>query len=485
MPLLPVDQLFLLFPILAGFSLSMPLAELLGIGGRGSKYMAISAILISLAILLISPPQPSISPGSISGFIVNMDSIAYPIAIAILIGALIGVITIPLDATDSIHIYLAMILMGVLASIMLAMARDPVAAIASWTLLSITTFATIALARDRESLEASVRYAIVGGLASQLLILGIAFSSPYMVLGSAFGDMIPGVSIAIGFIAIAFISIAIGFKLGAVPSHSWVPDVYGVASPYVVAVISGSLKLGALALAIWVLKLLGPIASNAFPVLAFMSFASMVIGSITPLTQTNAQRILAYSSIAHMGFLFIGLAVISLSQNSQEVFRLAMLGVAFHTIAYSLGKSGVFAALNYIKRIRGTLDLSGIRGVARADPKLSFSLTLHILNLIGVPPLPGFWGKLFLFLAAAQNIGGLYIGSIPWLAVVGIAASVISVYYYLNILRPSIMLLDSGSEVSGGGLEGKGDPDLWASYVAAILTIILGIFIYIFSQFIY
>jgi NADH:ubiquinone oxidoreductase subunit 2 (subunit N) len=78
-----------------------------------------------------------------------------------------------------------------------------------------------------------------------------------------------------------------------------------------------------------------------------------------------------------------------------------------------------------------------------------------------------------------------YVGSIPWLAVVGIAASVISVYYYLNILRPSIMLVDSRSEVSGRSLEGKGDPDLWASYIAAILTILLGIFIYLFSQFIY
>jgi NADH-quinone oxidoreductase subunit N len=483
--ILPVDQLLLIFPILAGFSLSMPLAELLGIGARGSKYVALTALVIALVILIMSPPQPGTNIESVSGFLVNMDSVAYPIAIAILLGAIIGVITLPIDATDSVHIYLSMILMGVLASIMLSIARDPVAAIASWTLLSITTFASLALARDRESLEASVRYSIVGGLASQLLVLGIALSSPYMVLGRAFGDAMPGVSLVIGFIAIAFLSIAIGFKLGAVPSHGWVPDVYGVASPYVVAVISGSLKLGVLALTIWVLKFIGPIAANAFPVLAFMSFASMVIGSITPLTQTNAQRILAYSSIAHIGFFFIGLAVISLSPDNQEVFRLAMLGIAFHAIAYSLGKSGVFAALNYIKRQVGILDLKAIRGIGSADPKLSFSLALHLLNLIGVPPLPGFWGKLFLFLAATQNREGLYVGSLPWLAIVGIAASVISVYYYLNILRSSMMLTGDETRPGYSSVGERRDPDLWASYVAAILTIILGIFIYIFSQYIY
>jgi len=483
-PLASVEHLFIIFPILAGFSLSMPLAELLGIGGRGGKYTAISALLAVLVVVLLTPPQGS---GSIvSGFSASLDSISYPIAIAILLGAIVGVLTLPLEATDSPHTYLSAILMGALASIMLSMARDPVAVISSWTLLSIATFAAIALARDRESMEASIRYAIVGALASQLLVLGVAFAAPHMILGVGAGSALPGVSVAVGFIAVALLSIAIGFKLGAAPSHAWVPDVYGAASPYVVSVISGSLKLGVLALGVWLLRSLGPVSTSAFPVLSFMALASMVIGSITPLTQANAQRIMAYSSIAHMGFLFIGLSVVASSQGSQEAFRLAMLGIAFHAIAYSLGKSGVFAALNYMKRVRGGLGLDEIRGAARSDPKLSFSLTVHILNLIGVPPLPGFWGKLFLFLAAAQQLEGLYIGPVPWLVVVGIAASVISVYYYLNILRPSIMLGEGGVSTGSRAVSSKaGEPDLWASYVAGIVTVILGILLYTISQFIY
>lgn len=484
MPLISVEHIFIVFPILAGFSLSMPLAELLGVGSRGAKYTATSALLITLVALLLTPPQSG--GATISGFSASLDGVSYPIAIAILLGAVVGVLTLPLEATDSAHTYLSAILMGVLASILLSMARDPVAAISSWTLLSIATFAVLALARDRESMEASIRYAIVGALASQLLVLGIAFAAPFIVLGGEIGSVLPGVSVAIGFVSVALLSIAIGFKLGAAPSHAWVPDVYGAASPYVVSVISGSLKLGVLALGIWILRSLGPVSASAFPVLAFMALASMVIGSITPLTQANAQRIMAYSSIAHMGFIFIGLSVAAASQGNKEAFRLAVLGIAFHAIAYSLGKSGVFAALNYMKRVRGGLGLEEIRGAARSDPKLSFSLTVHILNLIGVPPLPGFWGKLFLFLAAAQNLGGLYIGSVPWLAVVGIAASVISVYYYLNILRPSIMLGEAGTGYNAVARGGRGgDPDLWASYVAGIITLILGIFLYIFSQYIY
>lgn len=474
-----VDQLFILFPIIAGFSLAMPLAEMLGISPRGSKIMAILALTIALLVVLTQPPS-GVSQ-IVSGFIVNMDGISYPISIAILLGGIVGVLALPLGSTDSVYAYLSMALMGSLASIMLSMARDPVAIISAWTLLSITTFATIALARDRDSMEASVRYSIVGSLASQLLILGVALVTPYLYLGSVSGSIASGLIASAGVAAVAFLSIAIAFKLGAAPSHAWVPDVYGSASPYVISLISGSLKLGVIGVLAWLLRGLYPISSNAFPVLAFISLASMLIGSITPLTQTNAQRILAYSSIAHMGFIFIGLSVISISHDNPQAFRLALLGVAFHTIAYSLGKSGVFAALNYMKRSRGRLGLEAIEGVARDNPRLSFSLAAHMLNLIGVPPLPGFWGKLFLFMAASQSLPGLYIGSIPWLALTGIIASVISVYYYLNILRPTIMIARETQAPS----RLEEDPDLWASYIAAVATIVMGIFIYIFSYYIY
>ena len=472
MALLPVDQVLLIFSILMGFSLSMPLAEMLGIDRRISKYISIAGLLVTLAIVLISPPSGSAS--IVSGFLSNVDSISYPIAIAILLGGIIGVMSLPVEATDSVHPYLSMILMGVLASIMLVMARDPVAIIASWTLLSVTTFAAVALARDRESLEASVRYSIVGAIASQLLIIGIAFSTPYMM--PAVLAQQQSVLYAVGLIAIAFTMIAIGFKLGAAPSHSWVPDVYGKASPYVVSVISGSLKLGVVGLAAYVLSYLSPLSPGMLSVILFISVASMLIGSILPLTQTNAQRILAYSSIAHMGFIFIGLSVLAVSHDNPYAYRLALLGVIFHTLAYALGKSGVFAALNYIRRYSGGLELDVIGSSKAKDPKLTFSLSVHLLNLIGVPPLPGFWGKLFLFMAAAQNLRGLYIGQVPWLVILGIAASVISVYYYLNILRVSV--------ASGGSVSKNRDPDLWASYTSAAISIVLGVFMYILSYYV-
>ncbi len=474
---LPIDQMLLILAILMGSSLSMPLAEMLGVDRRTSKYISIAALIASLIVVLISPPGGGIA--IVSGFTSNVDSISYPIAIAILLGAIIGVLCIPLEATDSVHTYLSMILMGSLASIMLAMARDPVAVIASWTLLSVTMFATIALARDRASLEAAVRYSIVGAIASQLLIIGVAFSTPYLIPMASEQPRQQGLLYSLGLVAIAFTMIAIGFKLGAAPSHSWVPDVYGKASPYVVSVISGSLKLGAIGLAIYILTYLGQVSPGVFPVAVFISVASMLIGSIVPLTQTNAQRILAYSSIAHMGFIFIGLSIISISHNNPYAYRLALLGIAFHTLAYAVGKSGVFAALNYIGRRSGGLDLDVIKSSPSRDPRLAFSLSIHLLNLIGIPPLPGFWGKLFLLMAAAQNLRGLYVGQIPWLVILGIAASVISAYYYLNMLRASIAI--EGIERRDG--EDKREPDLWASYISAIVTIVLGIFIYMLSYY--
>ena len=474
---LPVDQMFLVFSILMGSSLSMPLAEMLGVNGRASKYISLAALIAALAVVLVSPPGGNTSV--VSGFLSNVDSISYPIAIAILLGGIIGVMCLPVESTDSVHTYLSMILMGTLASIMLVMARDPVAVIASWTLLSVATFATIALARDRFSLEASVRYSIVGAIASQLLIIGVAFSTPYVLPSALAQPQQQSVLYAVGLVAVAFTMIAIGFKLGAAPSHSWVPDVYGKASPYVVSVVSGSLKLGVIGLAIYVLSYLSPVSPGVFPVVAFISVASMLIGSILPLTQTNAQRILAYSSIAHMGFIFIGLAVMTVSHDNPYAYRLALLGVAFHTLAYALGKSGVFAALNYIGRHSNGLELDVMRSSGERDPKLVFSLATHLFNLIGVPPLPGFWGKLFLFMAAAQSLRGLYVGQVPWLVILGIAASVISVYYYLNILRSSITVRGESSR----NINEK-EPDLWASYVSAIISILLGVFMYILSYYV-
>lgn len=470
--ILPMEQILVIFSILGGFALSIPLAEALGVGGRASKYLALAALLASLFTVLAQPP--SSSPHAVSGFLMGTDPVSYPLTLAILIGALVGIASLPLSANDSAHAYLSSSLLGVLGSIMLLHAQisSPIAVISSWTLLSISTFAVIALARDRDSLEASVRYSIVGSVASQLIIIGAALAAFYTEHPAAQGQ-----AAVIGAASAALLSIAVGFKLGLAPAHTWVPDVYGSAAPYVVSILSGSLKLGVIGFAVRILSSMGSSGINIFPVVAAMSLSSMVVGSVTPLTQSNAQRILAFSSIAHMGFIFIGVSVIAAAPQDPGSVKLALLGIAMQTIAYSIAKSGAFAALNYMKSLAGGLYLDTIKGLGSKDPRISLSLTIHMLNLVGVPPLPGFWGKLFLFMAASQSIGGLYAGQVPWLALAGIIASVISVYYYLNILRPVIMAQPQGPGDSKPPVP-RDSPDLWASYASAVATVALGLVIY-------
>lgn len=432
---------------------------------RISQVALFVEIVITILIMVMYWLSGYVS-GVISGLqLIAPDNISLVVSIGILLGAFIAVSSYPVDV-GVYEVIVAVSMLGVLSSILITLAIDPIVIIVLWALISIASYSVIALARDSASLDASSRYIIVGVLASQFLLLGVGL---LMALGrvslTGFYGLSSEIVRLLYTLSLVLLLIALGFKLGSAPLHFWLPDVYGRASPYSIAIVAGSIKLG---LVILLLRIVLGFRGfeTLFYMLVFLSVLSMIIGSITPLTQSDIQRILAYSSVNHIGFILIGVVVLSLSPVG-GVLSLALAGIVVHVLSYAISKSSLFSLVGFIRRSVFSSDLSIVSSRLSGSSEFKFSVVTHLANLIGVPPLPGFWSKLFLFLSATYGDPRLYIGGVPWLALLGVVASVISVFYYLNIIRA--LYLEKGSSNSTTVSQ-----DVFYPYIASIILIVLG-----------
>jgi NADH-quinone oxidoreductase subunit N len=218
----------------------------------------------------------------------------------------------------------------------------------------------------------------------------------------------------------------LAFKISAVPFHMWTPDVYEGAPTPVTAFFASAPKLAAMALIVRiVIDAFGPIAADWQQIVAFISIASMTLGSFAAIGQTNIKRLMAYSSIGHMGFALVGLAA-GTEQGVQ--------GVILYIVIYVVTTLGAFAAILAMRRGGAMIeDIQSLAGLARTKPAMAFLLGAILFSLAGIPPLAGFFAKYYVFLAAVQS--GLYV-----LAVIGVVTSVIGAYYYLRIVK--IMYFD-------------------------------------------
>jgi NADH-quinone oxidoreductase subunit N len=296
---------------------------------------------------------------------------------------------------------------------------------------SLALYVIAAFARDSlRSAEAGLKYFVLGSLASGLLLYGISLT--YGFSGSMdFGHVAqallsgsPSVGLVIGMV---FVLSGLIFKVAAVPFHMWSPDVYEGAPSSVTALLSSAPKVAALALLLRVM--IGPF-GHLLPqwqlLVEIVSIASMVLGSLAPIMQTNIKRLMAYSSIGHIGYALIGLAAGTTSGTSGTLIYLATY------IFMTLGTFGVILAMR--RQGRSVETMSDLAGLGRNDAALGLAMTIFMLSMAGIPPLSGFFGKLYVFLAAVQS--GLWT-----LAVLGVLTSVIAAFYYLRIVK--IMYFDA------------------------------------------
>ncbi|MEM9618117.1 MAG: NADH-quinone oxidoreductase subunit NuoN [Pseudomonadota bacterium] len=289
---------------------------------------------------------------------------------------------------------------------------------------SLALYILAAFNRDsRRSTEAGLKYFVLGALSSGLLLYGA--SLVYGFTGSTSFDDIANAAAAgdgnVGLIiGLVFLISGLAFKVSAAPFHMWTPDVYEGSPTPVTAFFAAAPKLAAMALFTRVLTTsFSGVLTDWQPVIAMIAVASMTVGAFSAIPQTNVKRLMAYSSIGHMGYALIGLAA-----GSSEGVR----AVLIYMTVYVLMTLGAFAVILMMRRRGGmTENISDLAGLSRTNMPMALILTVLLFSLAGVPPTAGFFGKWFVFFAAVD-------AGLIWLAVVGVIASAISAFYYLRIV---------------------------------------------------
>ena len=302
-------------------------------------------------------------------------------------------------------------------------------------LQSLAIYVLAAFARDDlRSSEAGLKYFVLGALASGLLLYGISliygFSGTMdfarlMHLWSGATTVPAGAVIGIVFIVAGLV-----FKISAVPFHMWTPDVYEGAPTPVTSFMGTAPKVAAMALILRTLEVpFGHLVGQWHQLIVVISVASMLLGSLAAIGQTRIKRLMAYSSIGHMGYALIGLAV-----GTSNGVR----GVLVYLVVYVFMNAGAFACIIAMRRRGIALEkISDLSGLARTDPLLALAFAVFMFSMAGIPPLSGFFGKLYVFLAAVQ--AGYFT-----LAVIGVLTSVIGAYYYLRIVK--VIYFDAAEE---------------------------------------
>jgi NADH-quinone oxidoreductase subunit N len=304
-------------------------------------------------------------------------------------------------------------------------------------LMSLCLYAMVALNRDSAvSTEAAMKYFVLGALSSGLLLYGMS-----MIYGATGTLDIPQAARAIGRLiqnesehkflvfGLVFVVAGLAFKVGVVPFHMWIPDVYHGAPTPVTLVISAGPKLAAFAMAIRLLvNGLPALAADWQQMLALLALASMALGNIVAIAQTNLKRMLAYSAIGHMGFMLLGLlsgVVDGNTRNAVDAYTAAL----FYAIVYAIMSVGAFGMLLYLSRAGFDCEnLDDMRGLNRRSPWTAFLMLLVMFSLTGVPPTAGFYAKLAV-ISAAVSAGYL------WLAVAAVMFSLIGAFYYLRVVK--------------------------------------------------
>lgn len=301
-------------------------------------------------------------------------------------------------------------------------------------LQSLSLYILAAIARDNsKSSEAGIKYFVLGALSSGLLLYGVSLIYGYsgtisfVKLSEILNHDNVNIAIIIGMV---FIISAICFKLSAVPFHMWTPDVYQGAPTIVTALFAILPKIAMLSLFIrLMLECFGDLITKWQQIIIFVSAASMIIGSLGAIKQTNIKRIFAYSSIGHVGFILMGLAAAS---------EAGIKSIIIYLFIYMTMTAGGFACLLMIKQ-RNILrdELYYLSGLSKSNPVLAFCLAILMLSMAGVPPMAGFFAKFYVFSASLS-------AKLYWLSIIGIISSVVATYYYLKIIK--VMYFDDVME---------------------------------------
>ncbi|MBR0679091.1 NADH-quinone oxidoreductase subunit NuoN [Roseomonas eburnea] len=393
-----------------------------------SAMATVGAFLVT-AVLVLGAPE-----GTAFGGQFVSDAFSRFAKVLVLLGAAAGVV-LSLDYNEKEGLdrfeYPVLLLFATLGMMVMVSANDLMTLYIGLELLSLSLYVVAAFNRDDErSAEAGLKYFVLGALASGLLlygsslVYGFAGTTSFDRIADALSD--PARASAGVVVGLVFVIVGLAFKVSAVPFHMWTPDVYEGAPTPVTAFFAAAPKVAAIALFARVLGgPFGDLAGQWQQVIVLASLLSMVLGAFAAIGQQNIKRLMAYSSIGHVGYALVGLASAS---------EAGMRGLLIYMAIYLLMNLGAFAVLVAMRRQgRAVEKVSDLAGLARTDLSMAVWMAVFMFSMAGIPPLAGFFGKMFVFKAAVD--AGLWT-----LAIVGVLSSVVSAFYYLRIVK--VMFFD-------------------------------------------
>ena len=333
--------------------------------------------------------------------------------------------------------YYALVLLSTLGMMLISAATDLISIFVALELISISLYALVGFLKDAKSTEASLKYMLLGAIASAILLYGMAFIFGFTGktqlgdIANAIRNMsLSGASTAPGLmLGLVLLIVGFGFKIAAFPFQMWVPDVYEGAPTPITAYLSVASKAAGFAI---ILRLF--YSAFSFPswlsqdwgmIFAVLAAIGMTVGNIVAIPQTNIKRMLAYSSIAQAGYLILGIATMGLSPTMNHLGQSSLL---FFLAGYAVTNLGAFIAVIAISNKVGSDRISDYDGMGKRAPFLALALTLCLISLTGIPPTVGFMAKFYIFSSAVQH-------GLLWLVIIAVLNSVVSAYYYLRVVK--------------------------------------------------
>jgi len=430
-------------------------------GARLVANLALGTLAIALVLVVVAAPDRAVA---FRGNFV-MDGFAGFMKVVVLLGAL-GTLAIaqPYLRREGIERfeYAVLVIFSTAGMLLLLSANSFLALYISLELMSLPLYVLAAFQRDTyKSTEAGLKYFVLGALASGMLLYGV--SLVYGFTGTIFFEELTELYMAEGgaelplgaLVGIVFIAAGLAFKLGAVPFHMWTPDVYEGAPTAVTALFAAAPKLAAMGLTVRVFaEPFGAFVADWQQIVIAISVGSMVLGAFGAIGQRNVKRLLAYSGIGHVGYALVGLAAGTQS---------GVYGVLVYMTIYLFMTVGTFGVVLALRRRGQSLEqIDDFAGLGKDQPMLALATAIFMFSLAGIPPLAGFFGKLYVFLAAIE-VG------LVWLAVIGVLTSVVGAYYYLRIVK--LVYFDSAPEALDRGME----PELRG--VIAVSALVTALFV--------
>ena len=400
---------------------------------RTVTWASVGALAIAAVLVTSQPPEPV----TLFDRAFIADGFARFMKVVVLLASALA-LTMSQDYLRGAKIDIAefpiLVLLATTGMMLMVSANDLISLYLALELQSLSLYVIAAIRRDSlRSSEAGLKYFVLGALASGFLLYGSSliygFTGNTSFEAIALTAQAEGASLGLIF-GLVFVLTGLAFKVSAVPFHMWQPDVYEGSPTPATALFSAAAKAAAIGLLVRVLMSAVPaLAAEWQQIIIAVAIASMALGAFAAIGQRNIKRLMAYSSIGHVGYMFVGL-----SASSQQGTQAVLVYLAIY-VAMTLG---TFACILSMRRAEGMVEgIDDLAGLSKNQPMVAFLLAMLMFSMAGIPPLAGFFAKFYVF-AAAVNAG------LAWLAVVGVVASVIAAYYYLRIVK--VMYFDEPAD---------------------------------------